>query len=189
MIIAPNTPEENCQDKTFGEDKTHVVREFRKTNATIDEILTYFENKTQGQRLAKRSDVNPSDLTIHLPQIAILSAIYDDEGAVNDIEFDLLGTKVVLFYGEITGTRVSKHSSKQISQRAINSARQCVALREPIIVTSKTLSEEHSYLSVTVLYIPLSQDGELIERLFAYIKVAHHSNLMPSPKKHISPFK
>ena len=168
------TPYKYWKNKTFREAAYFRPEDVRTDDARVDGILGYFENKTQGRGMPKRSDINPTEIVEYLPEIIIMTLQYDDNSTLQDMAFDLVGTKMVSFYGELTNTLLSEHPSKHIREQSLKSAQACVTSREPLIVTSETLSDKEYQLGVTVLYVPLSENGDVIDRLFTYIQVTQN---------------
>lgn len=151
--------------------KIEDAEDVRRNSETIEFLLQYFEEKTGGVRLAKREDLNPLELKDYLPQIGLFEPILNAQGQVSDIYISLLGSRLDDFYGRMTGKKVSEFKHAQIAMRIIQACRQCVELRKPIVVSADALSEEKNFLSIMVLYVPMSSDGETIDRIFLHNRV------------------
>ncbi|TNE64276.1 MAG: PAS domain-containing protein [Alphaproteobacteria bacterium] len=149
----------------------HDAEDCRADDPVLEQLLSYFESRTRGRRLPCRADFNPADLKPLLPEICILLPVYGEEGVLKDIKVQLMGTEVASFYGEVTGSSALAHASPEISSRILMSCSTCIERRHPIVSVSHTLSEEKNYLSVGVIYIPLSDDGKTIDRLFLLVRV------------------
>ncbi len=152
--------------------KIEDAEDVRQHSDTIDYLLRYFEDKTGGIRLAKREDLNPLELKDYLPQIGLFEPILNTEGVVSDILITLLGSRLDEFYGRMTGKKVSEFKHAQIAMRIIQACRQCVELRKPLVVSADALSEEKNFLSIMVLYVPMSSDGVTIDRIFLHNRVS-----------------
>ncbi|NVJ71345.1 MAG: PAS domain-containing protein [Alphaproteobacteria bacterium] len=147
------------------------TKEYRARFADIDRVLRYFEDKTKGKRLPRRSDVVPSELKDVLPDICFMAPVFDPAGVIEDITVQLMGTNVVSFYGEMTGKSVFEHPSSQIGQRILASMTKAIRDREPVTTFANSLSDEKSHLQVSVLYIPMAENGKDIDRFFMHVGV------------------
>lgn len=145
--------------------------EWRKTNPSIDKCLRYFEAATGGDRLPRRSDFKPMEMGDILPQVALFEPEYNADGSLYDIRITLIGSKLEDFYGPVTGKLVSEHPHSEVRARVRRACEHCINERRPIIVRSETLSNEKDYLALTILYVPFSQDGDRVDRLFVYNQV------------------
>jgi len=151
--------------------KLVAAEEVRADDKSVDRMLSYFERKTQGARLARRSDVNPSELKDFLPEICFFSLVYDEEGAVSDAIVRLEGTSATSFYGEFTDQSVRNHPSPEVSERILTAARKTVENRCPFFSEAASLSEGKDNLMAKALYVPMAEDGIHIDRLFIYIRL------------------
>ncbi len=148
------------------------AEEVRHLNEAVDVILRYFEQKTGGTRLPRRDDLQPMELKQYLPQVGLFEPIYGDDGQLVDVDIPLLGSRLDDFYGRMTGKRVKEFPQAQVALRVIQACRQCVTLKKPIVVNAQSLSDEKNFLAITVLYIPMSNDGETIDRIFLHNQIA-----------------
>lgn len=156
------------------------AEDVRQHNPVIDELLAYFEEKTQRQRLARREDLKPMELKDELPKIGLFEPIYNGEGQLVDADITLLGSRLDEFYGHMTGKRVNEFPQAQVAVRIIQACRQCVALKKPIVVQAESLSDVKNFLSITVLYVPMSSDGETVDRIFLHNQI---TSKFPTGKK------
>lgn len=141
-------------------------------NDKVDLFLNYFHDKTDGARLPRRDDLKPMELKEHLPQIGLFEPIYNADGQLVDAEIVLLGSRLDEFYGHMTGKRVNEFPRGEVSVRILQACRQCANLKKPIVVRADSLSEDKNFLSITVLYIPMSSDGNTVDRIFLHNEVA-----------------
>lgn len=147
------------------------AEDLRGDDPEIEAILSYFEEKTGGDRLARRADVNPAALKPFLPDICIHRAVYDENGALQDIIVQLIGTEVTSFYGEMTGKSVREHPAREVANRIFVAGQTCIEQRRPVVAVAQALSAKKNHLRVNILYVPLSEDGEVIDRLFLLVRV------------------
>ena len=146
----------------------------RQHNPTVDKLLKYFEKKTGGVRLAKRRDLNPNDLKEDLPEIGLFEPIYGAEGQFVDADISLLGSRLDEFYGHMTGKRVNQFNNPQVAARVIEACREVTERKQPLVVHADALSRHKSHLSITVLYVPLSNDGKTVDRIFLHNQISSH---------------
>jgi hypothetical protein len=66
-------------------------------------------------------------------------------------------------------------AAPEVAERILASCRKCVKTRRPVYAETVALSEEKSHLKVGVLYVPLSENGARIDRLFLHVKVSLRS--------------
>lgn len=165
MSIAPNN------DPVIGEFSIEDAEQWRLHDKMVDYDLRYFEEKTGGGRLARRADLKPEELTAILPEIAIFQPIYDATGRVVDVKALLEGTKLDSFYGSITNKLISDYPYKAVGDRILLACKRCVEVAKPIVVVSDTLSAQKDFLAITVLYIPMSEDGTVIDRIFIHNQI------------------
>lgn len=159
------------------------AEDVRLTNPVIDDLLRYFEQKTGKKRLAKRGDFSPQELKPYLPDVCLMEPIYGLDTHVADVKLALQGTAISSFYGEMTGKLVSAHPSSEVRGRITQSCQKCVDTKAPIVTAADALSRERSYLKLQALYIPLSEDGVLINKFFVHLTIEHHTrSIEPQPK-------
>lgn len=144
---------------------------WRFTDPVVDSDLRYFEEKTGGKRLPCRGDLKPEELKSILPEIALFEPIYDEDGSFIDVRGLLEGTKLDSFYGSITGKLMSDYPNKLVSDRILQACRHCVDIAKPIVVSADALSDQKNFLKITVLYVPMSENGTTIDRIFIHNQV------------------
>ena len=144
---------------------------WRLTDPVVDKDLRYFEGKTGGSRLPRRGDLKPEELKPILPEVALVEPLYDEGGVFTDVRGLLEGTKLDSFYGSITGKLMSEYPNKLVSDRILQACQRCVEIAKPIVVTADALSDQKNFLAITVLYIPMSENGTLIDRIFIHNQV------------------
>ena len=144
---------------------------WRLHDSVVDQDLRYFEAQTGGARFPRRTDLNPVDIKSILPEVALLDPVYDANGFVVDVKISLLGSKLDNFYGSMTGKLLSQFPVQAICMRIMEACKHCIESKKPIVVSADTLSDRKNYLAVTVLYVPMSDDGVVIDRIFIHNQV------------------
>ena len=139
-------------------------------------IIEYFDHKTKGTRVAKRSDLNPFEITPYLPFVTLFDLTFDDDDEMVDMTVRLLGTGMVSFYGEWTGKSVLNDHSEtglmnvypETYKRLILLVETAIKRKKPFIISSSQLSKDRTHLKSDSLAIPLSNDGESINMILMH---------------------
>lgn len=137
-------------------------------------IVKYFEEKTGGKRMARRSDIDPVELKHFLPRICIFEPIFAPDGGLDDISVRLIGTETASFYGELTGKKIKSHPAKEVVERIFSSVGLLLESRRPVTGFARELSGEKNHLRIRSLFVPLSTDGETIDKIFVYVEVSEN---------------
>lgn len=160
--------DKNPRLEGFGIEDAAAVR---RHDPAIDVILSYFDEKTEGNRMPRRSDLNPMELKEQLPEIGMFEPIYDADGKMVDAQIILLGSRIDDFYGHMTGKRVTEFPHAQVAVRIIQACRQCIEHKAPVVVKAESLSDSKDFVAITVLYVPMSGDGLHVDRIFLYNQI------------------
>ncbi len=136
----------------------------------FDEILQFFDSKTKGERLPRRSDFEPADLVKYLPYTSLLEIKLDEKDNVEDMFCRVCGSMSATLYGEITGTWLSDLKYPEIFLRVKDRCQTLLEKRQPYAVTTQVLSKEKDHIILRVLYIPLSNDNKTIDKLLTFIE-------------------
>jgi len=147
------------------------AEQWRLHDPAVDKDLRHFETLTGGTRMPRRADLNPEDIKPILPEVALLEPIYDAAGSFVDAKGVLAGTTLDNFYGSITGTFISQYPVPLVSDRILRACKHCIEVCKPIVVSADALSDQKNHLMITVLYIPMSNDGVLVDRIFLHNQV------------------
>jgi len=144
----------------------------------VDRVLTYVESKTKGGRFATRADIRPDEMKDLLPNMCFFVPVFDEDGELEDVNIPLMGTNVVRFYGELTGKNVRSHPNPEVSNRIMVTVAQILKKRCPTLAESKVLSSDKTHLAVRAIYVPMSEDGENIDRFLVLLNVFANSLLV-----------
>lgn len=143
----------------------------RKICPMFQEVMTFFEGKTKGQRMVSRADFTPRELKDYLPNMSLLELKLDAKNVVDDVFCRVCGSKGTLLYGEVTGTWLSNMESNEIFERI---KERCDIVRRngsELGVRLQILSIDRDYIVVRALYIPLSDDNSLIEKMLVFVDI------------------
>ena len=138
-------------------------------------IVEYFDGKTQGKRLSRRSDLNPMDMPRYLPNIVLFDLAYDEQGVVVDVTVRVLGTGITEFYGDWTGKSVTSPEFQQAypesSMRLLKEINHILYTKESITSVTKQFSKARPYVNVNTLKIPFSGNGTDIDMILMFFEL------------------
>lgn len=135
------------------------------------QVFAHMEAKRADRQYCSRRDVSPAQLGKFLPRITILEPVFDDAGSVVDASYRLMGTEISTLYGEATGELISSYHGEMVQARVCEIANFCIQSKGPAIGLSKALSNGRQSVDVSVLYVPLSADGETVNQFLIYSAV------------------
>lgn len=136
---------------------------------TFARVLDYLDEKTGGKRLPRRNDISPSELTDLLPNISILDLTVAKDGTVDDIVIRLMGTKIAHFYGEQTGQSFRDFPYREAANRVWEASQSIVDDPRPLALTVHGLAGGREHIMLEMLYHPLSEDGQYVDRVFCVV--------------------
>jgi len=157
-----------------------LSEKINKATALQKILLDYFVEKTNGSRLARREDLIPSEIIKLLPNISLFDLFYGKNGEIIDMHFRLLGTALVKFYGEWTGKHLNQGPEEEklvnvfpaTYHRVISLAEACVLNKAPVSIHSERVSEDLPHLQLNSMFIPMSDDGKLINILCGFTEIS-----------------
>lgn len=135
-------------------------------------LLSYTNGRiSPGERFARRAALKPVEMKRILPDVLILEPQFSERASILDVRVRLMGTAVSWFYGEAGGHSVRDFDDDMATQRALEMAALCYKAGEPVVGTSFRINHSISYFPVTVLMIPLAEDGLHISHFFAHVSI------------------
>ena len=140
-------------------------------------LLAHTRDRTEdGEPYARRSALNPASMKHVLPHIIMLEPQLSDSGKTLDVRVRVMGTSVTWFYGEAGGRSVREFSDDMAAQRALEMANLCFLSGQPVVGTSFRINHDVPYIPVTVLMIPVADDGVTISHFFAHVSIGAVQN-------------
>ena len=128
----------------------------------IEQIYRYWRSKCEGDRLPKRSAIDPVDIPRLLPHITIVEVVPDERRYV----YRLVGTKEVEICGrDPTGRSVTEGFFGPSLADALGCYDTVVATRRPHYDDSPYITPDGRFSDDETLFLPLSEDGELVKRI------------------------
>lgn len=135
-------------------------------------LLDYIHRRTgDGMRFAARAALNPAEMKRMLPYVLILEPSRSATGTLLDIKVRLMGTRVSWFYGEAGGGTVRNFADHVAAKRALELANICLDTMGPVVGRSHRKDPSVPYFGVTVLMVPLADDGHIISHFFAHVHI------------------
>ncbi len=147
---------------------TPELREFlhRPENAGFLEFYEYWQRKGAGKGVPARADIDPLDFPQLLANVFLIDVV---PGNPRRFRFRLVGTRISELEGEMTnkfldefipgagGAAMARHYEDTIRGR--------------IYVRHETLHwRKREYVNYDVLLLPLSSDGQTVDKLFGLVR-------------------
>lgn len=136
----------------------------------FDEVMSFFESKTKGERMARRADFTPTELLKFLPYMGLLEPKVDDSGNIEDIYCRVCGSKCVILYGELTNSWLSSLEDSQIYSRIKKRCQITYDQHKEFAVSLQVLSKEEEHITIRALYVPLSGDNKIVDKVLVFIE-------------------
>lgn len=134
-------------------------------------ILRYFRERRPDGGINRKSDVSPLALKEYLPWVSLLEPVWRDDGMIENALVTLHGSSVAAAYSDNTGKYVKDIHQPHVVERIFASMQLAAKHRKPVIGQSEEREVEPPHVRLTILYLPLSSDGEAITHFFAYARL------------------
>lgn len=139
-----------------------------KFHADIIAFHALWQSKCANREMPARSDFDPAEMVRFLPGITIVDIVPDDRRFV----YRLLGTREVRMRGrDPTGKGVAEGFFAASADAAIAAYQDVVTRRAPRFEQRNFTTPDQRFGSEQSIILPLSDDGETINKLIAY---THH---------------
>ncbi|HTO81936.1 MAG TPA: PAS domain-containing protein [Methylomirabilota bacterium] len=140
----------------------------RPENALLRDFFAYWQGKRRNGRLPARSDIEPTEIPLLLPNIFLVDVV---AGARPRFRFRLVGTMIVSMEFEMTNAYldelVAGVDATPMGRQYLDATAGRVYLRR-----QRLDWRDRGYINYDVLLLPLADDGETINMLFGL--VAYH---------------
>ena len=127
------------------------------------ELYNYWLKLKQGSNLPARSDIDIIKLKHMLPSLMLFDYESDSEALI----FRLIGTACVAIYGEKTGKDIGSFQELSNGEKRLLWS---VYNKKPYYGVKKLSNIDKDYLHNSFIVLPLSDDGETVNKLL----VSHH---------------
>jgi hypothetical protein len=146
---------------------------FARSSEAIKQIYRYWRSKCEGDRLPKRSAIDPVDIPRFLPHITIVQVVPDERRYV----YRLVGTKEVEIRGrDPTGKSVIEGFFGPSLDDALSCYDTVVATRYPHYDDTPYVTPNGRFSDDETVFLPLSDDGEHVNRILVF------GTFSPGPK-------
>jgi hypothetical protein len=128
----------------------------------LQQLYRYWRSKSQGGRLPRRSDIDPTEIPRLLAYMLIVEVVTDARRYV----YRLVGTQEVEMRGrDPTGLSVGEGYFGPSAENALAHYERTVKTRAPVYDDQPYVSSNGRRVSDETLFLPLSEDGERIDRI------------------------
>lgn len=129
------------------------------TSEMIRRMAEYLTRKRGARRIASRNDIDPVEIREFLPYVVLV----DIQADPLRVFYRLVGTRIVEFYGEFTGTWMHERRISD-AYRAIAEGiyRTLIETKSPIFGITEMRTRYDAVVSYEWGYFPLSNDDETV---------------------------
>lgn len=145
-----------------------------RASPAVKAMYGYWKSKCRGDRLPRRADIDPLDIPRLLPLITLVEAVADARRYV----YRLVGTKEVEVRGrDPTGRSVLEGFFGPSLDDALRCYDTVVASKRPLYDDTPYMTPDHRYSDDETLFLPLSDDGETVNRIIVFASVTKNPGL------------
>lgn len=124
--------------------------------------------------ILQKKDIDPILLKQFLPNLWMADLIFDESGALKDVEVRLMGTKVASIFGERTGNHVLSEKHPNAFAQELN-----VSTQQVIDVANLLLHEKRPVVSLETRLSPTSKEKlNATALMFAVRNNSEHINMV-----------
>jgi len=136
-----------------------------RSSDAIRKMYEYWRSKFDGDRLPKRSAIDPVDIPRFLPQITIVEVVPDERRYV----YRLVGTMEVEIRGrDPTGKSVLDGFFGPSIDNVLGCYDTVVATRAPLYDDEPYVTPDGRFSDDETVFLPLSDDGENVNRILVF---------------------
>lgn len=136
-----------------------------RSSDAVKQMYRYWRSKCIGDRLPRRSDIDPAEIPRFLPHITIVEVVPDERRYV----YRLVGTSEVEIRGrDPTGKSVTEGFFGPSLDDALSCYDRVVATRSPHYDDAPYVTPDGRYSDDETLFLPLSEDGEHVHRILVF---------------------
>jgi hypothetical protein len=131
----------------------------------IRALYEYWMVKRGVRNMPSRTDIDPLDLPSYLPGIVMVDVEYEPFSLI----YRLVGTREAEARGQDpTGRSVFEAWDGRSLEDVLENYRQCIARKGPLYDADRTLDPERNWLEAGTVFLPLSDDGETVNKILIY---------------------
>ena len=129
------------------------------------QIYRYWRSKCVGDRLPKRSDIDPSEIPRLLPQLTIVEVVADERRYI----YRLIGTREAEVRGnDPTGKSIAESFFGPSLDNVLGCYDKVVATREPLYDDDEYVTPDGRFSDDETLFLPLAEDGQTVNRILVF---------------------
>src|SRR5262245_35756384 len=166
LASRPTTPQHLTPWEGPGGDRRWTtVGFFEICSPAVAEIYGYWNRKRGPRPMPRRADIDPAEITHHLPGIQLIDVRRDPL----DFVYRLVGTREVAERGsDPTGKRVAEHGFGGNVNEVLENYRHVVAERAVLYDRERFTVPDGRFVQDESLFMPLSDDGESVNMVLVY---------------------
>lgn len=149
------------------EDVTEAEVELRiaACHQSVRAVVAYWREKCGGRSMPSRAEIDPADLKPYLPCIMLVDVVRDARRFV----YRLVGTHEVAGRGyDPTGRSVIDAFYAESLEAGLATYEYVVRERRPFCFRDPYLTEDNWREEEDTVYLPLSSDGETVDKVLVY---------------------
>jgi hypothetical protein len=132
----------------------------------IAEALRYWRSKCVEGRLPSRTHIDPLEMRQFLSKILLI-----DVNGDGGFTYRLCGSSIVDGNGkDLTGRQASAETLGESVDAFLDSYRRTVQSRQPVYFSGELWWQNREYVHFEQINLPLSTDGQSVDRLFCVIE-------------------
>ncbi|NVJ69853.1 MAG: hypothetical protein HWE08_05835 [Alphaproteobacteria bacterium] len=135
------------------------------------EILGYFQKLRENRCFNSRADVSPVSLKQYLPWISLVEPQWGPDGRIHDGTVTLHGSAVAAAYTDNTQKNVRSVHKPMVADRIMASMQTAADIGGGVIGVSEERPEGGPHVRMSILYLPLANDGVTIDLFFSYLRL------------------
>lgn len=144
-----------------------------RSSKAVQQMYSYWRSKFEGDRLPRRSAIDPAEIKRFLPQLTIVEVVPDERRYV----YRLVGTMEVEIRGrDPTGWSVLDGFFGPSLDDALHCYDTVVATRRPFYDDEAYITPDGRFSDDETLFLPLSEDGATVSRILVF------GTFSPGPK-------
>lgn len=144
----------------------------RQINDSIGVLLDYCGGKSAAQRMVRGSDIDLLKLSQLVPRLCLFDFKRDTGGEIIDAIMRMQGSEIASQYKDVMGKSVREQNIEEVDERIFFLSNRISQTGKPIVALAKRLSAQQEYVSMSVLYVPLSDDNVTVNGALLYIETA-----------------
>ena len=150
------------------------------TKPRIVEIYRYWDRKRGTNTMPRRRDIDPADLTHHLPGLLLVDVEGENAQGCGIYRYRVVGTREVANRrGDPTGKLVEEGYFGTSAEEALRSYEAVRLQRAPIFEPLSFVSDNGIRIDEISIYLPLSENGTDVSQILVYSENVREEHPVP----------